>query len=208
MAYNKQQREATLKKARDVLNTGEQMAKAGRQKEAKKAFQQALNYSMGQEDLNEDARVQLRNLTKQQFKIGLVNRRGAVRFRNNIIDEQSAQQMEGFQGGNFTQEYAENIEQQLTSMDNDALEVVAEKMIEQQAAAAGVVKAIRVAMPEHGTEFRFARALQVDPKSELSVSFKVARGTFGKWLGGLWPMLLVFGACWILTAKVCRPKMA
>ncbi len=206
MAYNKRQREATLKKARDVLNTGEQMAKAGRQEEAKKAFQQALNYSMGQEDLNEDARVQLRNLTKQQFKIGLVNRRGAVRFRNNIIDEQSARQMEGFQGGNFTQEYAQSVEQQLTSVDNSALDVVAEKMIEQQAAAAGVVKAIRIAMPEHGKELRFARALQVDPEGELSVSFRVSRGRSAHWFGLVWPMLFVFAGFWAVTAKLTTTK--
>jgi len=196
MAYNKKQREATLKKARDVLSAGEQMVRVGRQKEAKKAFQQALNYSLGQEDLNEDARVQLRNLTKQQFKMGLVNRRGAVRFRNNIIDEQEAQQMEGFQGGNFTQEYAQRVEEQLTSMDNDALDVVAEKMIDQQAAAAGVVKAIRIAMPEHGKELRFARALQVDPEGELSVSFKVSHGRPAHWFGSFWPMLFIFAGFW------------
>ena len=206
MAYNKKQREATLKKARDVLNAGEQMVRVGNQKEAKKAFQQALNYSLGQEDLNEDARVQLRNLTKQQFKIGLVNRRGAVRFRNNIIDEQEAQQMEGFQGGNFTQEYAQRVEQQLSSMDNDALDVVAEKMIDQQAAAAGVVKAIRIAMPEHGKELRFARALQVDPEGELSVSFKVSRGRPAHWFGSLWPMLFVFAGFWGLCGT--RKKVA
>jgi hypothetical protein len=201
MTYNKQQRAATIKKARDVLNVGEQMVKSGRQQEAKEAFRQALNYSLGQEDLNEDARVQLHNLTKQQFKIGLVNRRGAVRFRNNVIDEQEIRQMEEFHGGNFTQEYAQRVEGQLSSLDNEALEIVAEKMIDQQAAAAGVVKAIRIAMPEHGRELRFARALQVDPRGELSVSFKVSQGTVGRLLGGLWPMLFVFGGFWGFCGK-------
>jgi len=206
MAYNKRQREATLQKARDVLSEGEQMAKVGRQQEAKKAFQQALNYSHGTDDLNEDARVQLRNVTKQQFKIGLVNRRGAVRFRNNIIDEKEARQMEGFQGGDFTQEYADRVEQQLTSIDNDALDVVAEKMIDQQAAAAGVVKAIRIAMPEHGKELRFARALQVDPAGELSISFKVSRGNVARWFGTLWPLLFVFLGLWWFTATLAPKK--
>ncbi|MBT3194500.1 MAG: hypothetical protein HN341_18290 [Verrucomicrobia bacterium] len=208
MDYNRKQREATWKKARDVLSAGEQMAKVGRQKEARNAFQQALSYSAGKKDLSEDARVQLRNLTKQQFKMGLVNRRGAVRFRNNIIDEQEIQQMEGFQGGNFTQEYAASVEQQLSSSDNDALDVVAEKMLDQQAAAAGVVKAIRIVMPEHGRELRFARALQVDPAGELSVSFKVSRGTPLRGLGDLWSALFVFLAAFGLTALVARPKTA
>jgi hypothetical protein len=206
MDYNKKQREATWQKARDVLNVGEQMAKTGRQKEARKAFQQALNLSVGQKDLSEDARVQLRNQTKQQFKIGLVNRRGAVRFRNNIIDEKEAQQMEGFQGGNFSQEYAQRVEQQLSSIDNDALDIVAEKMIDQQAAAAGVVKAIRIVMPEHGKELQFARALQVDPKGELSVSFKVSRGRPAQWFGSLWSSAFVFLALYGLTALVGAKK--
>jgi len=208
MAYNKQQREATWKKARDVLSEGEAMVKGGRQREARKAFQQALNYSVGQEDLNEDARVQLRNLTKQQFKMGLVNRRGANRVRNNVIDEQQIQQMEGFQGGNFTQEYAQQVEQQLSDIDNDALDIVAEKMIDQQAAAAGVVKAIRIVMPEHGRSFRFARSLQVDPKGELSVSFKVSHGTPARWLGTLWSLLFVFTGFWALTARVGERRVA
>ena len=208
MAYNKRQREETWKKARDVLNAGEKMAKGGRQKEARKAFQQALSYSVGQDDLNEDARVQLRNLTKQQFKMGLVNRRGAVRVRNNASDEQQVQQMEGFQEGNFTQEYAQRIEQQLSTIDNDALDIVAEKMIDQQAAAAGVVKAIRIAMPEHGRSFKFARALQVDPKGELSVSFKVSQGASAKWFGTLLSGLFVFLALWATTTLALRPKTA
>ena len=206
MAYNKRQREATLQKARDVLSEGEKMAKVGRQQEAKKAFQQALNYSHGTDDLNEDARVQLRNVTKQQFKIGLVNRRGAVRFRNNIIDEKEARQMEGFQGGDFTQEYAEQVEQQLSATDNDALDAVSEKMIDQQAAAAGVVKAIRIAMPEHGKELRFTRALQVDPAGELSISFKVSRGNVARWFGTLWPLAFVFLGLWWFTAAIAPTK--
>ncbi len=203
VAYNKNQREATWKKARDVLSAGETMAKGGRQKEARKAFQQALNYSVGQADLNEDARVQLRNITKQQFKMGLVNRRGAVRLRNNSMDEKDIQQMEEFQGGNFTQEYAQRIEGQLSAVDNDALDIVAEKMIDQQAAAAGVVKAIRIVMPEHGRTFRFTRSLQVDPKGELSVSFRVGNQAGG--LGSLWSALMLFVGLWAVLL-VARPK--
>ena len=182
------------------------MAKGGRQKEARKAFQQALNYSVGQADLNEDARVQLRNITKQQFKMGLVNRRGAVRLRNNSMDEKDIREMEEFQGGNFTQEYAQRIEGQLSAVDNDALDVVAEKMIDQQAAAAGVVKAIRIVMPEHGRTFRFTRSLQVDPKGELSVSFRVGRGAASGGLSTFWSLLLVFVGFWAVL--VARPKKA
>ena len=43
--------------------------------------------------------------------------------------------------------------------ENDALDVVAEKIIDQQAAAAGVVTAIQVTMPEHGRRRHRNRAV-------------------------------------------------
>ncbi len=195
-SWNKQQRGKNEAKARDFLHKAEKMKKSGRQKEAKENYQLALNSSLGNKDLSEDARVQWRNVTKQQFKMGLVNRRNAVRYRNNLSDVQGEQQMADYNEGNFSQEYVQSIEGQLAEIDNDALEVMAEKMMDQQAAAAGVVKAIRIVMPEHGKELKFARALQVDPTSELSVTFKVSRNAPSKLLGTIIPMLLIFAGIW------------
>ena len=78
-------------------------------------------------------------------------------------------------------------------------------MIDQQAAAAGVVKAIRIVMPEHGRTFRFTRSLQVDPKGELSVSFRVGKPAGG--LGSLWSVLMLFVGLWGVML-VARPKKA
>jgi len=204
--WNRLQREENLKMARDVLVRGEQMARSGHQKRAKKAFQQACNYSLGQADLNEDARVMLRNLTKQQFKMGLVDRRAAVRFRNNIIDEVEAQRAGSFENGDYTQEYVMSVEQGLSPKENDALEVVADKMIDQQAAAAGVVTAIRITVPEHGRELRFSRALLEDPDEELSVTFRSSSGELTRLLNTLWPAALLFAVMWALTAHTARPS--
>jgi len=202
--WNKKQREATIQKAKDVLNVGQQLVQTGQRKSAKKAFQQALNYSQGQADLNEDARVQLRNLVKQQFKIGLVNRRDALRVRRNI-QEESEQQVDnitGFQEGDYTQEYADSVEGRLTDKDNSALEIVADKIIDQQAAAAGVVTAIRVTMPEHGRRLTFTRALQIDPKGDLTVIFKASDGwLMGTWRA-LWPSAILFVLIWIGLGRV------
>jgi hypothetical protein len=161
-----------------VLDAGNQLQLTGRQDEARKAFQEAYNYSQGQADLNEDARVQLRNLVKQQVKVGLVNRRDNNRYQRNKLDLQQMQQMRGFNddNGNFTTEYAQNVEQRLSPKENTALEQVAEKIIDQQAAAAGVVSSIRITLPEHGRELTFRRPMQIDPAGEVSVVFK----TFGE----------------------------
>ena len=207
--WNKEQREASIQKARQVLDAGEALLRSGKQRSAKKAFQQAMSYSQGQADLNEDARVQLRNLVKQQVKIGLVNRRDALRVSRNIQDEQqTAQQTEGFQDGEYSQEYAVNIEKSLSEKDNTALEIVANKMIDQQAAAAGVVTAIRITMPKHGQELDFSRALQIDPAGDLVVTMKVGNGRLGRFLGGLWPCAVVFVILWAALAARRSARLA
>ncbi|MBA4388192.1 MAG: hypothetical protein C0404_09440, partial [Verrucomicrobia bacterium] len=74
--------------ANDKLQTGKSLIETGRPNAAKKILQQAMNYSQSDPALNEDARVQYRNLQKQQVKIGLINRRDAVRYNANIMDAQ------------------------------------------------------------------------------------------------------------------------
>lgn len=204
LQWNDAQREANLQLARQELTRGTKLARAGQQKEALKAFQQAQNYSQAQEDLNEDARVQFRNLVKKQVKMGLVNRRDAVRHSQNIIDEDQPGQMEEFQGGQFTQDYVENIERRLTAKDNAALEIVADKMIDQQTAAAGVVTAIRITMPEDGRPLQFARALQIDPDGELFVSFKVGSGWASSHIGAALIALALFSAFWFTISRMHR----
>ncbi|MBM4143864.1 MAG: hypothetical protein FJ225_09790 [Lentisphaerae bacterium] len=199
--WNKRQREEVIQKAKQELQAGEQLIQAGRRRSAMRAFEQALNYSQGQSDLNEDARVQLRNMVKQQVKIGLVNRRDALRVSRNIQDAAQAAPSGGFQGGEYTQEYAQTVEGQLSSKDNAALEMVADRIIDQQAAAAGVVAAIRVTMPEHGEKLLFTRALQIDPKADLTVIFKAGTGRLGAAWRAAWPAAVLFALLWWLLAR-------
>jgi len=188
----------SIQKARLELDNAGQLLVAGDNRQARKAFENALNYSQGQADLNEDARVQLRNLMKQQVKIGLMNRRDVIRYNQNIIQEGEEQvampQQEAVEQN--AQRYLDRIEQRLSEKDRNALEIVADKMIDQQAAAAGVVTAIRVAMPEHGHRLNFKRPLQTDPTEPLTVSFKVGRGGKLLRLLALWPAFLLFGLTW------------
>jgi len=210
LAMNRFQREAYLQKAKQVLDVGEQLQQAGRQREAQKAFQEALNYSQGQADLNEDARVQLRNLLKQQVKIGLVNRRDAVRHSRNKLDAQQLAEMQNFQDGDFSQEYAARVEQRLSAKDNDALEVVADKIIDQQAAAAGVVTAIRITLPEHGRRLNFYREMHIDPAADLTVEFKASDGRILRLAQNAGMAAALFLVLW-LTGRLAaggKPRMA
>jgi hypothetical protein len=206
---NNEERDQALEMAQQILTKGEQMAKAGNQRQAREAFEQAYNYSAGQTDLNEDARVQLRNLTRQQFKLGLVDRRNAVRVLNNIMEPDGAQskaQQDGYHGGDFSNDYIQQVEQQLGSRESTALDIVAERMIDQQAAAAGVEKAIRVMLPEHGRQFVFHRDLQIDPDAELSITFKCMAPPAYRWLLTVARGLGLFAGIWCLLALFSRRK--
>jgi len=201
---NKGMRDANIEKAKEILDIGEELKRTGQQKQAQQAFQQALNYSQGNAPLNEDARVQLRNLLKQQVKVGLVNRRDAVRYSRNKLDVSQMEQMRGFKDGNFTEEYAASVERRLSAKDNDALEIVADKIIDQQTAAAGVVTAINITMPEHGREVFFQRDTLVDAADELTVEFRTAGAKTVALLHGLGPASGVFAGLWIASAIVAR----
>ena len=65
-----------------------------------------------------------------------------------------------------------------------------------QTAAAGVVSAIRIAVPENGRQLNFRRALQIDPAGEVSVAFKVGSGRFVQILNWIWPGAMLFVALW------------
>jgi len=198
---NKKLNESNRGNAINNLTTGDQLMKAGKPNQAKQEFQQAVSWSQGDEGLNEDARIQLRNLQKQQWKIGLVNRRDAVRASKNIIDDQQIGQMQGFQGGNYTQEYADKVQKKLSEKDNDALEVVANKLIDQQSAAAGVVNAIGVTVPEHGRELRFRRDVQIENQGDLNVTFLVGSGRLqGAWRA-VWPAAILFFGLLIFVSR-------
>ena len=77
----------------------------------------------------------------------------------------------GFNGGNFTDDYARRVEQSLEAVENDILETWTQKVIGQQAAAAGVKESIQIQMPEHGRVLSFFRQVQIDPDSAVTVSF-------------------------------------
>jgi hypothetical protein len=156
-----------------------------------------MNYSQAESGLNEDARVQLRNLQKQQVKVNLYQRRGAMRQARNIMEEQPEQQAQQTMQINAAPQQsdpnlAQSVDQILTEKDKTALEAVADRMIDQQAAAAGVVRAINVTIPEHGRLLRFYRPVLISPSEELSVTFKAGSGALSRGAKSAWPAGAVF----------------
>jgi hypothetical protein len=206
LAINALQGSRNLKEAKGKLGSISQLLEKGDRIQAQKALQQAVNLSQAEQTLNEDARVQFRNVVREQVKIGLVNRREALRMDNNIFDERAPQTQVGYNSGNFSREFASRVDEQLSVQDRDSLDRVAVKIVEQQAAAAGQGTAISIAMPEHGRMMRFARALQNECGGKLELSLTVSSDyTSAKFLVW-WPVVPLFFGLWLLLRFALGPQ--
>ncbi len=187
------------RKAIDYQTRGDKLAKEGRQYEARQALENAYNYSFSDPGLNEDARVQLHRLNKQQALVGLVGARDRLRQQTG----QPAPTDQGKSlGDSFTQQEAEQVQSSLSMDDNGNLEQIVERIIETQKAAAGTPLHLIINMPVRGRVLEFKRPLQVKPGSDMLVSFAaketmptaVKRG-WG-WAAGLFVMVvLLLSAC-------------
>jgi len=187
----------SLQMAESVLKKGEQYAREGRQREAKEAFEAAMNYSVGQKDFNEDARIQYRSLAKQQAIVGLVNRRDNLKRNWNVQGEdQSPASVASVEEGRWTQADGQRVEQSLSFKENDMLNKMAECIIDQQAAAAGVVPSIRPTMPLQGRRLDFARPLQIKPMADMTVVMRRMGGRRAMWLTSL---LAAAALCWLYS---------
>ncbi|MFC1453095.1 hypothetical protein ACFLSJ_07125, partial [Verrucomicrobiota bacterium] len=175
---NRRQVETDRARAKSVMEQSGELARRGYQKQARKALEAAVNYSQNDAAFNEDARIQYKNLAEQQAVVGFVQRRDEMRLSQNIQDSRQIERMNAFQGGRFTAEHAESVQQSLAEGDNLSLLRIAGRILGQQEAAQRVAQAIRVTLPTHGLRLRFTRALQISPGADMLVTFKVGSGGF------------------------------
>ncbi len=150
--------------AEQALEQGHRLARAGQPRAARAAFEDALFNSQGRQDLNEDARIQYRNLARQQVVAGLLDRRANLKLARNGADRAPTPPRAA----------------DLAGEDPVALDILADTLIDQQAAAAASVPAIQVALPLQGRRIDFHRALQIQPQAPMTVTFKATAG------GGWW----------------------
>ncbi len=205
-------------KAEEVLRKGESLWKEGKQAQAKQALAEAVAFSQGQQGLNEDARIQYRNLMRQQAVVGFYNRRAALKKSRNVWDESDQQpsqkaepqvqpQAQQAQQGEWTAEYGRQVEQSLGQADADNLNKVADRMLEQQAAAQVRANPIRVTLPVQGVHLPFYRELQITPSSEMAVEFKTGSDRLVGWLMSAGAALILIGLFWTAT-RLYMPRPA
>ena len=155
-------------RAKKLQQLGKQLAEQGRQYEARQALELGWNYSQSDAGLNEDIRVDLNNLRRQQAKVGLVGNRGRLRVQGG--DANAPDSVDGL-GDQYAQADVDRIESQLSKDDADNLEIITARMIEVQEAAAGQSTQLMIDMPLQGRVLEFNRPLQVNPNAEMTVRF-------------------------------------
>jgi hypothetical protein len=174
-----------IHRAEDLVAAGNSALDAGNPQQARRAFQAAYGLSSHDAAFNEDARVQLHNIKLQQALVGLNVCQAATagqagelgaRFRDLARRNEV----------NYTQQDAKAIIDRNTADDNAAFMRLAERLIQQQDAAAGAPAALRATLPEQGRLLTFKRAVAVDPGADLSLRLSaVSAGQAPGWMRGL-----------------------
>jgi len=179
-----------------------ELAQQGRQEYARRALSIGYNFSRGNTALNEDIRVDLDNLLKQQAKVGLVNARQRLRRQTSGADQPEEVIAVDAQGITFSQHQAERIESSLAEADNKNLDMITQRIIQTQEAAEASVAQLQIAMPFTGKLLRFTSPLQVQPQAPMEVTFRAVRRRITRIEPDLWYGLAFFVCLLILGAMV------
>ena len=163
-----------------------QLAEQGRQADARRALSKGYNFSRGNMALNEDIRVDLDNLLKQQAKMGLVNARGRLRQQvSGDADGKGLIEVDG-QTVTFSQQQADRMESSLAKSDSENLELITQRIIQTQAAAEDSVAQLQITMPFSGKMLQFDSPLQVEPDAAMAVTFRAKPQKLAKLDSGLY----------------------
>jgi hypothetical protein len=177
-----------------------ELASAGKQYAARQALESAWNYSLSDQALNEDARVQLHRLNREQAMVGLIGRRDHLRQAGGTVMPGAA----GLNlGEHFNVQQAEDLQNMLTKDDSENLETITERIIEVQEAASSGSMQLLVNLPERGQRFELRRSLQVKADAPMEVTFMAAPrhekrvwAIFPWGVGAFLAFLLPFGWGW------------
>jgi len=182
-----------------------ELAQKGRQTAARRALAKGYNFSRGNRALNEDIRVDLDNLLRQQAKVGLVNARGRLRQQaaGATGDQSSGLFAVDGQSVSFSQQQAERIESSLGQADSENLELITQRIIQTQEAAEGSVAQLQITMPFSGKILRFDSPLQVESKAKMTVMFRAKPQRIRQLDPSIWYGLSLFAGLLIGGSGIC-----
>ncbi len=190
---------SNLGKAAAFQAKGNQFAGRGDLRAAKQALENAYNYSLGDEAFNEDARVQLHRLNRDQALLGLVESRGRLRQLAGPTPDPDMVRQQALPpiDAGFDAAQADRIRTSLSQSDSENLDLIISQLIETQEAAAAASVPLVIAMPLRGHVIEFGRAIQVEPNADMTVTFDAdPPGVAGvsptaAWTAGLFLVLLL-----------------
>jgi hypothetical protein len=169
------------KKAEDFLAAANSALAQGDPQQARRAFQSAFGLSTHDAAFNEDARVQLHNIKLQEALVGL-NVRQAVSSGDSGALSGKLRELRDRKVANYTQQDAKDIIERNSSDENAAFMKLAERIIQQQDAAATAPAALHASIPEQGRVLTFTRAVLVDPWSALKLNLKAGATVAATWV--------------------------
>ncbi|HZQ46543.1 MAG TPA: hypothetical protein VFC07_06000, partial [Verrucomicrobiae bacterium] len=187
------------KEAEEMLAMGNSLLQNGDPQQARRAFQSAYGLSQGDDAFNEDTRVQLNNLKLQQALVGLNVRQAAIAGDSGALGGK-LRDLRDRKEANYTQQDAKDIIDRNTADDNTALMRLANRLIQQQDAAASSPATIHASIPEQGRVLTFKRAVVVDPWFDLKIGLRAMAVGAEPWgmrsliLAGTLLVLMVFGS--------------
>lgn len=193
-------RRAQAQQAAQLLEQANQFLQAGEQSKASWALNSVANQYALDAASNEDARVQLENLQKQQAIVGLNTRRQRLYLDNNRDDnalQDNKQLREAAAENPILQQDQLNFRpQQLsellrgnTSEDNAVLQQIATRLVQHQHTTEPAPQAIIISLPEEGSVYTFGRTVQVAENAPLELDLDFRR----QFDLHLWQTALVFG---------------
>ncbi len=181
-AYNRQNElvvRRNLQKAVEAQTQAATLAEQGQQRAARQQLESAWFYSQSDVGLNEDARVQLHRLAKEQALVGLVGNRNRLRQQTTPAPESdpanapanvSASEL----GEEFSRSQVDRLRGALAKPDSDNLDLICARIVDAQQAITGAPVALAVSIPFRGRMIEFTRAIQVEPDAAMHVSFTAA----------------------------------
>lgn len=150
--------------AGQLLSQGNRWLEQGDTERARQAFQNALQLSRSDAAFNEDARVQLQNLKMQQAL------RGLSLSQTRVAGQAPAPGV----GTTLTPPQAPQALERGAAEEGAIPLKLAERLIQQQEAAAASPTALRVNLPEQGQVLTFTRPLAVEAWADLQVRLRAA----------------------------------
>jgi hypothetical protein len=198
------QQQQRTKEAENLLAVANSALAQGEPQQARRAFQSAYGLSAHDAAFNEDARVQLHNIKLQEALVGL-NVRQATSSGDTGALGGKLRELKNRKEANYTQQDAKDIIERNTSDENAAFMRLAERLIQQQDAAATAPAALHASIPEQGRVLTFKRAVLVDPWSALRIDLKAGATAAATWtvrgavLAAMF--LLMAGLAWLAARR-------